>query len=588
MVLMTMPSTMYAQSDLFGKDFASAKLLFIDHGNPNGIDSLDITNGLEVAYRRNFGKYLSLALPMKFAQADVHNDINKRNFFSIDALLRLQYYEPEHVLVPYILGGTGYVFEENGENGTQIPLGLGLDIRIARSSYLNIQGEYRISSLENRNNMQAGIGLTYRLGDKKPDADMDGVPDEEDECPQIAGVKQFMGCPDTDMDGIRDSEDGCPEEAGPAETNGCPDTDGDGVIDKMDECPEIAGEAKFDGCPDTDGDGLADNVDNCPEEYGTLEGCPDQDGDGVVDREDECPTVPGLITNNGCPIIDTDGDGFADEEDECPEVAGPIDGCPDSDGDGVIDAEDDCPQEAGTRSNNGCPESSDTDGDGFADEVDNCPEIPGLVDGCPDTDGDGIIDSEDECPEQAGTRTNMGCPEADVDTDGDGFADEEDNCPEVAGPVNGCPDEDGDGVADPDDVCPREAGPANNKGCPLIAQEDQDVLDYAMRTVRFYTGSADLTTDSYEILDQIVVIMNRYPSYKLYISGHTDSLGDTRNNQILSEDRAKSCFQYLLANGVEATRMSYEGFGETQPIADNDRSAGRRLNRRVEFKLRVP
>ena len=615
MVLGAMPYTMYAQSDLFGKDFASAKLLFIDHGNPNGIDSLDMTNGLEVAYRRNFGKYLSLALPLKFAQADVHNDINKRNFFSVDALLRLQYYEPEHIIVPYLFGGAGYVFEVDGENNNQIPLGLGVDIRLGRSSYLNIQGEYRISSLENRNNMQAGLGLTYRLGDKKPDADGDNIPDDQDQCPQKAGLADFMGCPDTDMDGIQDREDGCPEVAGPAKTNGCPDTDSDGIIDAMDECPEEAGDPEYDGCPDSDGDGLVDNVDNCPQEYGTLEGCPDQDGDGIADSEDNCPEEAGSLNNQGCPIMDQDGDGFADAEDDCPDMAGPLNGCPDQDGDGIADNEDDCPEQPGTQGNQGCPNAEvtdsdgdgfadeeddcpevggtlngcpDTDNDGFADEEDDCPEVSGTLNGCPDTDGDGIADSEDNCPEEKGTRENRGCPKGKVDGDGDGFADEEDDCPQVAGPVNGCPDEDGDGVADRDDVCPREPGTANNRGCPLIAEEDQEALNYAMKNVRFEPSSSRLTSDSYEILDQIIVIMDRYPSYTLFISGHTDSLGDDRNNQILSEERARSCFQYLLANGVEASRMRYEGYGETRPIADNATHVGRKLNRRVEFELRVP
>jgi|GEM_PF-86530 len=713
------PSALNAQDKLFGKDFTSAKLLFIDHGNPNGIDSLNLTNGLEVAYRRNFSKYLSLAIPMKFAQADIHNDINKRNFFSIDGLVRLQYYDPEHVLVPYLLGGFGYVVENKGENNTQIPMGLGLDIRVGRSSYLNLQGEYRISSAENRNNVQAGLGFTYRLGDKKPDADQDGIPDDDDQCPQIAGMAKFMGCPDTDMDGIPDMEDGCPQLAGPAASNGCPDSDGDGIIDNMDDCPEEAGSSDNRGCPDSDEDGLIDKVDNCPNEYGTLEGCPDQDGDGIADIDDDCPAEPGALNNNGCPIQDRDGDGFADEEDECPDEAGPIDGCPDSDGDGIIDREDDCPQQAGIETNDGCP-AADFDDDGFADEVDECPNTPGTVNGCPDSDGDGIMDREDDCPQEIGAESNRGCPvkerdgdgdgfaddvddcpgqagtidgcpdsdedgiidskddcpeEAGLvvnngcplpDSDGDGFADEEDECPDeagtidgcpdsdedgiidseddcpeeaglmenngcptndmdgdgfinevdkcpkvagaidgcpdsdmdgvididdacpqIAGELNGCPDEDGDGVADPFDVCPREAGPSENKGCPLIKQEDQDVLNYAMRTVRFETGSAKLTADSYDVLDQIVVIMNRYPSYTMFISGHTDSRGEGTNNLILSLERARSCFQYLLANGVEASRMNYEGYGESEPIADNDSSTGRRLNRRVEFDLRV-
>ncbi|NRB62747.1 MAG: OmpA family protein, partial [Saprospiraceae bacterium] len=66
-----------------------------------------------------------------------------------------------------------------------------------------------------------------------------------------------------------------------------------------------------------------------------------------------------------------------------------------------------------------------------------------------------------------------------------------------------------------------------------------------------------------------------------------DSVGEEDSNQVLSEDRARACFQYLLVNGVEVNRMSYKGYGETMPIANNSTQEGRRFNRRVEFELQV-
>ncbi|MFV8225405.1 OmpA family protein, partial [Christiangramia aquimixticola] len=71
-------------------------------------------------------------------------------------------------------------------------------------------------------------------------------------CPEVAGLAELNGCPDADGDGVRDNEDDCPEEAGPAENNGCPwpDTDGDGILDKDDDCPEVAGVAASNGCPE--------------------------------------------------------------------------------------------------------------------------------------------------------------------------------------------------------------------------------------------------------------------------------------------------------------------------------------------------
>lgn len=85
---------------------------------------------------------------------------------------------------------------------------------------------------------------------------------------------------DKDQDGIRNENDPCPEIAGPIENNGCPwpDTDGDGIIDKDDACPTVAGPGENNGCP-----------------------WPDTDGDGILDKDDACPTVPGLPEYNGCP-----------------------------------------------------------------------------------------------------------------------------------------------------------------------------------------------------------------------------------------------------------------------------------------------
>lgn len=86
------------------------------------------------------------------------------------------------------------------------------------------------------------------------------------------------------------------------------DTDADGVADETDKCPTVAGLAKYFGCPatDTDKDGINDDEDKCPNQPGVAryEGCliPDADGDGVNDEKDKCPTEAGPITNAGCPV----------------------------------------------------------------------------------------------------------------------------------------------------------------------------------------------------------------------------------------------------------------------------------------------
>lgn len=109
---------------------------------------------------------------------------------------------------------------------------------------------------------------------------------------------------DGDEDGLPDQEDACPEEAGPSATGGCPDRDEDGVRDEDDRCPELAGGAEHKGCPDQDGDGIADPDDRCPEQPGPAElsGCGDRDGDGVSDVEDRCPDVGGAAEQGGCPV----------------------------------------------------------------------------------------------------------------------------------------------------------------------------------------------------------------------------------------------------------------------------------------------
>lgn len=285
----------------------------------------------------------------------------------------------------------------------------------------------------------------------------------------------------------------------------------------------------------------------------------DRDGDGLSDEQDLCPDVPGRLSLNGCP--DTDKDGIADGEDDCPTVAGikAMKGCPDADNDGITDADDECPNERGLPENNGCP-VNDADGDGIPDETDICPNEAGTeaLNGCPDRDGDGLADREDACPDTPGPKASKGCPENDTDSDG---------------------------VLDKDDRCPDSPGPASNQGCPEINEEVKEVLEFAMQAVQFETGRATLKSASYAVLDQIADILKEYSDYSLSIKGHTDSVGSSSKNQQLSERRAKACYDYFISKGIASGRMSYAGFGEKQPIADNMFKAGREKNRRVEFDV---
>lgn len=209
-------------------------------------------------------------------------------------------------------------------------------------------------------NIRFGMNLRFGKDPYSDDADGDGIPDIDDNCPDVRGSLFMKGCPDRDNDGIADFEDLCPDEYGLQKHQGCPYRDNDGVIDKFDLCPDEPGQARLKGCPDRDNDGVIDKEDECPDEPGSAEtkGCPDSDGDGIIDRLDKCPDLFGTPENNGCPT-DTDGDGVPDIDDMCPTVPGLKEnkGCPDidTDRDGLLDKEDECPLTPGTAANKGCP-----------------------------------------------------------------------------------------------------------------------------------------------------------------------------------------------------------------------------------------
>lgn len=256
----------------------------------------------------------------------------------------------------------------------------------------------------------------------------------------------------------------------------------------------------------------------------------------------------------------------------------------DTDGDGIYDKDDACPEVAGLKQFKGCP---DTDGDGIIDGSDSCPEVAGLAEfqGCPDTDADGIADKDDACPEVAGPKSLNGCPDA----DGDGVADKSDKCPDVKGPKEngGCPwpDTDGDGVLDKDDRCIDVKGTVANNGCPEISEEQVNKLNAYAKTILFNSGKSTFQQQTYPVLQSIAAILKEYPSSNFSIEGHTDSDGKDAANQKLSEDRAAAVKNYLIENGIAASRLTSAGFGETKPIDSNKTKAGKANNRRVEVKL---
>lgn len=256
----------------------------------------------------------------------------------------------------------------------------------------------------------------------------------------------------------------------------------------------------------------------------------------------------------------------------------------DTDSDGIYDREDACPETAGLAEFKGCP---DTDKDGIQDSADSCPDVAGLAEfnGCPDTDGDGIIDSEDACVDVKGTKMMKGCPDA----DGDGVADKDDNCPSVKGDKSngGCPwpDTDGDKVLDKDDKCPTVAGTLANNGCPEVSDDTMKKLNDYGKTILFNSGKASFQKQTIPVLQAITAILKEYPTARFSLEGHTDSDGKDDMNQKLSEERAAAVKNFLVENGIDASRLSSKGFGESMPVDSNKTAKGKANNRRVEVKL---
>lgn len=148
-------------------------------------------------------------------------------------------------------------------------------------------------------------------------------------------------------------------------------------------------------------------------------------------------------------------------------------------------------------------------------------------------------------------------------------------------------DSDGDGVNDKQDDCPNLPGTIENKGCPSEDREvNTDVLkklnDFS-KSILFDSGKSTIKQKSTTNLNEIVKVMNQYSSAKFKIEGHTDNMGNAKDNLQLSKDRAAAVKQYLISKGISSERLSSEGYGDIKPIADNNTAEGRALNRRVEI-----
>ena len=106
-----------------------------------------------------------------------------------------------------------------------------------------------------------------------------------------------------------------------------------------------------------------------------------------------------------------------------------------------------------------------------------------------------------------------------------------------------------------------------------------------LRNIFFDFNQYVLKPESYAELDRVVQLMKDNPTLRIQINGHTDNIGKAADNLKLSENRAKEVIVYLTNKGVQAERLSYKGFGATQPVADNTTEENRAKNRRTELKV---
>jgi outer membrane protein OmpA-like peptidoglycan-associated protein/tetratricopeptide (TPR) repeat protein len=108
---------------------------------------------------------------------------------------------------------------------------------------------------------------------------------------------------------------------------------------------------------------------------------------------------------------------------------------------------------------------------------------------------------------------------------------------------------------------------------------------YRINDIFFAFNSYELSAESKAVLDQLIQFLSENITISIEIQGHTDNIGNDEDNMKLSGNRARSVYEYLIASGVSAGRLTYKGYGETMPVADNSTEEGRARNRRTVFVI---
>ena len=308
----------------------------------------------------------------------------------------------------------------------------------------------------------------------------------------------------------------------------------------------------------------------------------DRDSDGLKDSDDECPDVQGPIENKGCPYGDSDGDGLPDNVDKCPQLKGIVElgGCPDRDRDGIADLQDECPDIPGTIYNGGCPEFSQLhiiDNRGRTVTVVNEDKNGNfIVRGIPHNNNYYYLleSRKDEVPNPIYITIINGEGEHKIEASlgKSGYY-------EVKKPVVEVEEPEAEVVEQ--EV--QEEEPEHDE--VVLKKEEKEVVDNAFNNLEFETGKAIIKEGSYPSLLQLVKLMDANSSYRLYLVGHTDNVGDPMSNLMLSKKRADAVRHFLVQFGIDDKRFIVSFEGENKPIETNDTEQGRQKNRRVEMTV---
>ena len=468
----------------------------------------------------------------------------------------------------------------------------------------------------------------YLKGDAKlqgcPDKDGDGITDDKDECPLVVGLAIYEGCPDTDGDGIIDKYDDCPNESGSGKFKGCPtekiksDIKKDTMITesvialdtvktKADTTVETPKPIEITQ-PSNKIDSLL-LVNKLKEVVTPLKDTSQQQVDNPAIKPAENASVAVVSPKDKPKEAVTPSKENLPNQVDNPAIK------PVENASVAIVSPKDKPQEAVTLSKETPPNQLDNPVIKPAENASVAIVSP------KDKPQEAVTPSKETPQYQLGNPAIKPAENASI-----AIVSPKDKPKEVNTPSKETPKQQVDKpvvkpaenaslvVVSPkektkEEITPSKETPQYNYDYEKKVQteitqsefnkylENASVADssnnafniirnhYTITPVYFETNKSLYKAESFVILDEVAYILIANPQYKLRIKGHTDGVGKPANNMSLSINRAKMCHTYLVRKGVPAKKMSFKGFGQTQPVADNDSNESRQLNRRVEFEI---